>query len=269
MINNKFFNIIPKQRIKSALYIFSFFIISIIWLKYIYYILIIVLCILSYFEWKNMIMQNNFGINLMLNLVNKFNNKNIIENLFSNNSNKVKNIQQENEISKDKKMFFILIMPAFLCLIFLRSKYEYIYTLIFFFHIWMVDIFAMLSGKIIGGYKLAPKISPNKTISGFICGIVTSSFVIAYFIINILKLNNLNFNIFNFDLNQNYILFILFCYFGILNQLGDLICSSYKRKYNIKDFSNIIPGHGGILDRFDSIILSAPIYLYIIYNLNI
>lgn len=125
-----------------------------------------------------------------------------------------------------------------------------------------VDIMAMFGGKLIGGVKLAPKISPNKTISGLLVG--TSFACIA---INLLTL------IPNYELpgmlhKNNFALTLYIFLLGMIAQTSDLLVSCFKRKFKIKDTGTIIPGHGGTLDRFDSIILTAPlVLLYLASNL--
>ena len=104
-----------------------------------------------------------------------------------------------------------------------------------------MDAFAYFFGKKMGGLKLAPSISPNKTISGFIGGIIMPT-VICLFLFN---KNNLF-----YDIILNSFLF------SITVQIGDLIESKLKRVCGVKDCSNIIPGHGGLLDRLDGIFYS-------------
>jgi len=125
---------------------------------------------------------------------------------------------------------------------------------------WSTDTFAYFTGKFFGRHKLPPKIrdvSPNKTIEGIIGGIVfcAAAFVLYGFIIAKMK---------RFDAEPNYI--ILACA-GILTSLisilGDLAMSAIKRNYYIKDFGTIFPGHGGILDRFDSVMAVAPMIMII------
>lgn len=107
----------------------------------------------------------------------------------------------------------------------------------------ITDTFALLTGKYIGKYKLAEKISPNKTIEGLIGGTIMGTFAGAiYFHVAI-----------DLALNMGIIIFVTMA-LSLIGQLGDLVFSSIKRYYGKKDFSNIIPGHGGILDRLDSII---------------
>ncbi|MBF8246516.1 MAG: phosphatidate cytidylyltransferase [Rickettsia sp.] len=123
----------------------------------------------------------------------------------------------------------------------------------FIFLIWGVDVIAMVSGKILSNTKkLAIVISPNKTWAGFIIGACSSAFsiwMLSYFF-------NLNINHF-FFISEKYLM-IFAIILGMLAQISDLFVSYFKRKFSIKDTGKIIPGHGGVLDRFDSILLTAP-----------
>lgn len=107
----------------------------------------------------------------------------------------------------------------------------------------LTDTYAHLGGTLIGKHKLAPKISPNKTWEGSIIGGVFGTLCAATF-----------YYIF-VDGNVNVLgLLIVTLFLSSLGQLGDLFFSAVKRNHNVKDFSNIMPGHGGVLDRLDSII---------------
>lgn len=106
--------------------------------------------------------------------------------------------------------------------------------------VWLVDIGAFLVGKAVGGPKLAPSISPNKTWSGFFGGIIISS-VGTWILYNALNLENLPY-------------FWVFVFIALLlAQLGDLLESWCKRYFKVKDSGSFLPGHGGLLDRLDSI----------------
>ncbi len=136
---------------------------------------------------------------------------------------------------------------------FLNNDFEYARTTILgvFLLIWSNDTFAYLIGKNFGKTKLLKRISPNKTIEGFIGGfiscIIASIIIAQYFTI--------------LSLTQWIVISILISIFGVL---GDLIESMFKRQAGIKDSSNLIPGHGGFLDRFDSVIFAAPfIFIYL------
>ncbi|MDK2807019.1 MAG: phosphatidate cytidylyltransferase [Thermoanaerobacterium sp.] len=120
---------------------------------------------------------------------------------------------------------------------------------------WLTDTFAYFVGKRVGRNKLCPNISPNKTFEGSIGGIIGS--LIGCLIFTYLFKEKLQINIF-------YII-ALSITGSLVAQIGDLFASLIKRNCNTKDFSKIIPGHGGILDRFDSILFVSP-YIYIFFT---
>lgn len=115
----------------------------------------------------------------------------------------------------------------------------------------MTDTFAYLTGSLIGRIKLLPTISPKKTWEGLIGGIIMGVFVSSMFYLTVI---NPNINI--------YLLILITFFLSLVGQLGDLVFSSLKRHYGIKDFSNIMPGHGGVLDRLDSIIFVVFGYMF-------
>lgn len=120
---------------------------------------------------------------------------------------------------------------------------------------WGTDTFAYISGKLFGKHKLS-RISPKKTVEGSLGGIIGATFlgIIYTVIIN---------NFIQTDINYIYI-FIVLIALSILSQIGDLAASSIKRYVDIKDFGNLIPGHGGMLDRIDSIIFIAPFAYFLL-----
>ncbi|WP_066288941.1 phosphatidate cytidylyltransferase [Bacillus sp. FJAT-29937] len=120
------------------------------------------------------------------------------------------------------------------------------------FIIWATDSGAYFIGRAIGKNKLWPEISPNKTIEGSIGGVVCALIVAALFIL------------FS-DINASFLqLSIITIVLSIFGQIGDLVESALKRHYDVKDSGNIMPGHGGILDRFDSLLFVWPL-LHFIY----
>ncbi|APX99876.1 phosphatidate cytidylyltransferase [Lacinutrix venerupis] len=117
--------------------------------------------------------------------------------------------------------------------------------------VWVNDSFAYLVGKNFGKQKLFSSISPKKTVEGFLGGLLFSC-IASYFIAT--YTHTLNFN--------NWL--ILAVIISVIGTIGDLIESKFKRQANVKDSGVIMPGHGGLLDRFDSIIFAAPfIYLFL------
>jgi phosphatidate cytidylyltransferase len=120
---------------------------------------------------------------------------------------------------------------------------------------WFFDTAAYLAGSLIGGPRLLPKISPNKTWAGLFGGCIaigaTSFFVAKLFI--------------NTDI-EALDLVVATVFIGIVGQVGDFMESYFKRKFNVKDSGNILPGHGGVLDRLDSIFLAAILFFIMIYG---
>ncbi len=133
--------------------------------------------------------------------------------------------------------------------------------LTYFITIWSVDTFAMIGGKNLRGPKLAPKLSPNKTWSGLIVGVTAAGTFAA------LLRTIPHFNMDNCYLLDQTHLILSAMFIAILAQMSDLFISYFKRKFGVKDSGVLIPGHGGVLDRFDSIILTAPILFLAIYKL--
>lgn len=117
--------------------------------------------------------------------------------------------------------------------------------------IWSSDSFAYFSGRMFGKHKMAPKISPKKTWEGFAGGVICT-LILGYLIEQKIP-----------EMRGNWALMGLII--SIFAPLGDLVESQLKRTFGVKDSGNIIPGHGGVLDRLDSFIICAPIvYLYFI-----
>ena len=122
------------------------------------------------------------------------------------------------------------------------------------------DTFALFGGKAFGRHKLAPRISPKKTVEGLICGIVmgTISGVLAHYILVWVHL----------DLIPLWATVLAALVASVSGAIGDLAASTIKRAADIKDYSNLIPGHGGIMDRIDSELFAIPL-VYMIYAMFI
>lgn len=131
----------------------------------------------------------------------------------------------------------------------------YIYIWLVFITAWGTDTFAYLSGNLFGKTKLSPNLSPNKTVEGSIGGILGSILLTIIFSKYL-------------QLFPQWKFVLLSALAAFIAQLGDLAASKIKRVTNIKDYGFIIPGHGGILDRFDSILFTAP-FVYYFVNLFI
>ena len=145
--------------------------------------------------------------------------------------------------------------------IYIRQRffpYGLYYVILFFIIPWVCDAGAYFMGLRFGKKKLAPEISPKKTVEGAIGGAIFS--LLSVLIYNIIFLNVINFKI-RIDFVILFVVTILGIVFSIV---GDLCMSVFKRQNNIKDFGNIIKGHGGILDRFDSwLFVSAILYPFV------
>ena len=110
----------------------------------------------------------------------------------------------------------------------------------------MTDTFALVAGKLVGKHKLCPEISPNKTVEGLIGGTLMGVISATCFYTTVINATL-----------PLVILILITTLLSLVGQLGDLVFSSIKRYYGKKDFSDLIPGHGGVLDRFDSLIFVA------------
>jgi len=134
------------------------------------------------------------------------------------------------------------------------STYGFNFFLVFIFA-WGADTGAYFTGTFLGKHKLAPEISPKKTIEGSIGGVATAvilSVVLAFIYKAVWS--------FNVDFLRLCIYAVVFSIVGIV---GDLFTSFIKRDCGIKDFGKIMPGHGGVLDRFDSVLFIAPFFLVV------
>ena len=163
----------------------------------------------------------------------------------------------ENSISKIAEFFFGLtyvVLPFALMTGFYQNETSTLLPELligFFVILWFNDVFAYLVGSAIGRTKLYEKVSPKKTWEGTIGGVILSM-LSAYFLSTLfLSLNITNWLVIGFLIS-------------IFATLGDLLESLFKRQANVKDSGNIMPGHGGVLDRFDGLLLAAPaVYVYL------
>jgi phosphatidate cytidylyltransferase len=213
------------KRSISGLALAAIFLISVFLYRPIFYILIYIVAALMLFEWYNMTKN---GEKIIYNFIGQL----------------------------------LITVPISSILIISNIDTQGWVLLTLFMCISAVDIMAMFGGKLIGSIKLAPQISPNKTISGFLTGIISACIVI-----NLLTLIP-GYQLPGMLHKNHFFLSLYILLLGMIAQASDLLISYFKRKFKIKDTGTIIPGHGGALDRFDSIILTAPlVLLYLINNL--
>lgn len=144
------------------------------------------------------------------------------------------------------------------------TKFGTFYVLIVLAIPWLCDTGAYFSGKFFGKRKLCPEVSPKKTVAGAIGGVIISVVLtlVVCFIYSTYFLK--------FDVRVHYAkIAIITVIASIISIMGDLIFSMVKRGCHIKDFGNIIPGHGGVLDRFDSVVFTVPFIYIILMYVNI
>ena len=144
------------------------------------------------------------------------------------------------------------------------------------------DIFALVFGLTLGKHKMAPNISPKKTWEGAIGGSLVAT-TVGCLLIVLYPLFSKTFHgetieffdgLFRYTdfttVGKVFFAIVLSLFLSVCSQIGDLVASKLKRNYNIKDYSNIFPGHGGVLDRFDSAFFAAAIFLiFIIIEMNV
>lgn len=135
----------------------------------------------------------------------------------------------------------------------LVRNYDMMYLVYLLLITTMTDVFAFLTGSYIGKHKLAEAISPNKTVEGLVGGVVMGTFVATVFYTTVI----------NSQLSLVLLIFTTL-FLAVVGQMGDLVFSSIKRTYKVKDYSNLIPGHGGILDRFDSLIFVVLAFILVL-----
>jgi phosphatidate cytidylyltransferase len=152
-------------------------------------------------------------------------------------------------------LFYVCVMLSYIYQVRMLENGGLIVWMIF-IGAWGSDTFAYCVGILIGKHKIAPKLSPKKSLEGCIGGVVGAA-LIGFFYALFLKDR-----ITVID-NPELAFAAIGAASSIISQLGDLAASAIKRNHDIKDYGTLIPGHGGILDRFDSIIFTAPIVYYL------
>ncbi len=158
------------------------------------------------------------------------------------------------------------IIAAFSAIVYLHDFIylgKYIYLLVF-ICAWMTDIFAYFAGRLLGRHKLIPSVSPKKTVEGALGGVM-------FCVISIVLFGLIIENFFSpEEIKGNYlVLAVSGVFISVVSQTGDLIMSVIKRHYGIKDYGKIFPGHGGILDRFDSVLAVSVILAFICTYFNL
>lgn len=146
-------------------------------------------------------------------------------------------------------MATLFIVSAMLSLVMLRIKYNVYALLLPFVIAWFSDTGAYFTGYFLGKHKLCPKMSPKKTVEGAIGGIIFAG--LAAFIY-------LGFLYGKFSAGFAWSAILFGGVGSVISQIGDLAASCIKRDFNKKDYGSLLPGHGGLMDRFDSVLFAAP-----------
>lgn len=153
--------------------------------------------------------------------------------------------------SVSESVLSAMFVPFLFSFLFLVRDIDPKWLLFLFFIVWASDTFAYFSGMAFGKRKLIPKVSPGKTVEGLIGGVL-GALIVAFIM-----------NFFMFKISE-ILLFILAADIIAAGIIGDLVESMLKRSAGVKDSGTLIPGHGGILDRFDSVLFAAPVlYFYL------
>lgn len=155
-------------------------------------------------------------------------------------------------------MITLFISIFMLQLIMIRKKCDQYTVLLPFICAWLTDTGAYFTGTFLGKHKLVPKISPKKTVEGAIGGVILSTLGSIAYIIIMVRVMAGGMPATVYIVKFGIIGFVA----SIISQIGDLIASSIKRDFGKKDYGSILPGHGGILDRFDSVLFVIPFVYY-------
>ena len=151
-------------------------------------------------------------------------------------------------------VFYVAVMLSYIYQTRLLSEGLYLVGLVFLCS-WGCDTCAYCVGVLIGKHKMAPKLSPKKSVEGAVGGLLGAALLGALYALAIRKWGGAD---------ARWEVYALICFVGgMISMVGDLAASAIKRNHDIKDYGKLIPGHGGILDRFDSVIFTAPVIYYL------
>ena len=156
--------------------------------------------------------------------------------------------------------FYVAVMLSYMVQIRSLENGEYLVWLVFICS-WGCDTCAYCAGMLFGKHKMAPVLSPKKSVEGAIGGVIGAALIGAVFALAF----RAHLSIFRYPAVS---LALIGAAGGLISMVGDLAASAIKRQYGIKDYGTLIPGHGGILDRFDSVIITAPLVYYLILLLQ-
>ncbi len=156
-------------------------------------------------------------------------------------------------------VFYVTV--SFASIVLLRDTGKYFYLLVF-IGPWVSDTFAYLCGRMFGKHKLIPEVSPKKTVEGSIGGIVFAAISYVVYAVIVWQISDAP------SFPNLLMMAVAGAIVSVISQIGDLSASVIKRRFGIKDYGWVFPGHGGVMDRFDSVILTAPV-LYILSQIPV
>ncbi|MCM1226640.1 MAG: phosphatidate cytidylyltransferase [Clostridium sp.] len=183
-------------------------------------------------------------------------------------------IIQHNSLEYQKSFFILactlLVSNSMSCLVALNEMdkvHGLMYLVLGLCGAWLADSGAYFAGTFFGKHKLCPEVSPKKTVEGFIGGIVVTG---GLFVLINFGYSKILPQITEYTADVNYIMvFIIGAVLAVVGTIGDLSASVLKRQCGIKDYGNIMPGHGGAMDRFDSVIFVVPCFYAFVSLVNI
>lgn len=155
-------------------------------------------------------------------------------------------------------VFYVAVMLSYVYQTRMIEAGAYIVWLVFLCS-WGCDTCAYCVGMLIGKHKMSPKLSPKKSVEGAIGGVAGAALLTALYCFIFRSQMNLTGT-------EIGILAVIAAVAGLISMVGDLTASAIKRFFDIKDYGHLIPGHGGIMDRFDSMIITAPIIYFLAYH---
>jgi phosphatidate cytidylyltransferase len=151
--------------------------------------------------------------------------------------------------------FYVVVMLSFVYQLRMLPLGVYLVWLIF-ICAWGSDTSAYCVGMMLGKHRLAPKLSPKKSVEGALGGILGAALLGFLYALAVNRFSDINVGLVAFS--------VIGAIGSLISQVGDLAASAFKRHYDVKDYGHFIPGHGGILDRFDSVIFVAPVIFYLV-----
>ncbi|MBQ9341775.1 MAG: phosphatidate cytidylyltransferase [Lachnospiraceae bacterium] len=158
-------------------------------------------------------------------------------------------------------VYYVPVMLSFIYRVRMHGYHGFFFVWLIMIASWGADTCAYIIGMLFGKHKLAPVLSPKKSIEGAIGGVVGASLIALLDAFLMTRYSDIS----DYELLISVIVTICG---ALMSIFGDLAASAIKRNHDVKDFGNLIPGHGGVLDRFDSVIFTAPLVYVLVFYLT-